>query len=469
MSNNRYRRHGEAFPDSRRLQTALAELGGESAPWTSRFLITGAAAAGLPQIQSDYPGGFCGGDHWLFDSHDRLIATINDQVQFDFVDPAPAMLSRRLTRLASSFPNTWLVVHGNRPTAVLDCLRGLSPHNGLSTLLVITGPGGFLIERLPHPAAAAARLEELGDVPIASAGEHADLPVAAAGAVLNEMMLGPAAHGDDLQSPRIVAFYSLHRPTRVKIEAGERVADLAGEIREAPAGKTRYRGRRLILVGAGALGQWASLAIALDRSVVLDVHDGDRIVELHNLARQILLVGNVGQYAKARVVATQLAAIDPEGRYSSHVQFIENAKDLGSLEVDTLLCLPDNDRVRAVTASAAWEAGIPYAQAGTSATGGQATIQTDRCCLECLLGIPFHPLPPRTGTANSCALAPDSVVASNMVLAGLLVAELRRYLAGHRPVNPQFHGTGSGGNRLTTTIGMPSCPHRRIPFVPCSS
>jgi hypothetical protein len=205
------------------------------------------------------------------------------------------------------------------------------------------------------------------------------------------------------------------------------------------------------------------MAMALDKRVKARLTDGDRTIEEHNLARQLLLVGHLNEGAKAPVVAAELARLDKAGEYHGRVAFVEKPEDVEPLDVDALLCLPDNDEVRAVTAQAAWEWGVLYAQAGTGARGGQFTIQEPgRACLGCLAGITRSPvtLPQPRSSTSGCMHAPDSVVGSNFVVPGLMLSELREALAGRKSENLQFHAAGGGGNRITWMIGDPECEHR---------
>jgi molybdopterin/thiamine biosynthesis adenylyltransferase len=195
----------------------------------------------------------------------------------------------------------------------------------------------------------------------------------------------------------------------------------------------------------------------------MDVIDGDPQVESHNLNRQILLVDGVGR-PKAPVLTRQLQQLDPAGSYRDVIRFIEQPEDLEPLEgVDALIMAPDNDAARLRGADAAWHRAVPYAVGGTGPGGGQLVIQQPgRACYRCITGRTDQPASATedAGT-NSCALgANQSIVASNMVVAGLLVSELREAMARRRSQNLRFFGGRSGnGNRLGRMTSDPKCPH----------
>jgi hypothetical protein len=164
------------------------------------------------------------------------------------------------------------------------------------------------------------------------------------------------------------------------------------------------------------------------------------------------------------VLTAELQKLDPAGIYRDVTRFVEQPEDLEPLDgVDAVIMVPDNDAARLRGADPTWRRGIPYAVGGTGVSGGQLVIQQPgRACYRCLTG-----LTDQTASAaeapgtHSCALAAnESISASNMCLAGLMVAELREVMANRRSQNLRyFGGPGGNGNRFGRVTSDPECSH----------
>jgi len=454
----RYRRQETSFSDERRSQTFIAEFGGECAGWASAFLKAGAAAAGAAKVWSDYHGSGGRARHWLLGNHDALARTVNCDVDYDYIDPG--FLREDLEGVIACHGNSWLVVHAHDPALGLEALEQLADLR-VRVVLTLAAPWGVVVERHPSPATALERLGELRELQTVPAG-HAELAMVAAGMALNEIMLAGRSIRDDLETPRTVAFYSLYRRRRIDMPPGAALEKLVRELAEPPEPAV-FSGRRITQVGAGALGNWTAIAVALDGHVTMDVIDGDPTVEAHNLNRQVLLVNGVGQ-PKAPVLTRELRGIDPAGTYRESARYVRKAADLEPLEgVDAVIMAPDNDAARLVGSDVTWHWAVPYGVGGTGATGGQLVIQQPgRACYRCVAGPSDEAVSPpdHTGGTSCIRANNESIVASNMVIAGLLVSELREALAGRRSQNLRFFGDGGGaGNRLGWMTSDPKCLH----------
>jgi len=453
----RYRRQEHSFSHERRAQTFIADLGGERAPLASAFLKAAAAAAGIARVWSDYHGSGGRGRHWLLGNHDALVETVNGDVEYDYLDPG--FLGEDLPGAIAGHQNPWVVVHANDPAAGRWALEQLADLP-VRVLLALAAPGGVVVERHPCPASALARLGGPARHRVVPAGS-AELAIAAAGVTLNEIMLAGTSVAEEPAEPRTVLFYSLHRRRRIDLPRAATWQDLVGELEETPQ-RASFCGRRIKQVGAGALGNWTSIGVALDGGVAMDVIDGDPQVEPHNLNRQVLLVHGVGR-PKAPVLTRELRALDPPGTYAACARYVERPEDIEPLDgVDAVIMAPDNNAARLVGADAAWHGGVPYAAGGTGVAGGQLVVQQPgRACFRCITGLGDEPAPEaKDAGTSSCALAAnESIVASNMVVAGLLVSELREALAGRRTQNLRFFGDGGRGNRLGRMASDPECSH----------
>lgn len=460
---DRFRRQQHAFADDARRRTAVVSLGGRANPLAARVLAAGAAAMGAAAIGSDFHDFAPPARHWILSDLPAMVARLHPDAAYGFLDPwAPAL---DWEGVVGGRTNAWAVVQMNDPAAARRALENLaSARAGVGVILALAAPGGVLVMRCPGPEEALAHLSPTGGPPetVIPPGP-ADLAIMAGGLVLNEVMVA-ASRPDPL--PRLAALYSLHRRRRVAADPEAGPGSLVAEIARPPeGGRASLAGRRLTMVGAGALGNWFALAAAFD-GPDLAIFDGDPEVEASNANRQVLVVDGVGRgRPKVDCLVETLRAMDPTGRasYRGICQYVRTAGDLGDLASrDALVCVPDNDAARLVCGDAALEAGIPAAVGGTSAVGGQAVLcRPGRACLRCVTGLggPAAPAPADEASASCSLTASDAVVASNAVVAGLLVSELREVFSGRPSANVRFVGDAPQGARLTRMLTDPPCPH----------
>ena len=458
MSESRYLRQVNAFPHERRRQTLVAELGGLQSPLTSRFLKAGAAAAGVARVAADFHG-VPDGSHWFLSGHELLVRSLNAEVGYDYLDPQAMPID---LRPLAEHANGWAVLHAANSQQLRRSLEQLRQVGlPMPVLLSLCGPGGLVIARASDAAAAEGLLA--GNDWEAGLPPNTETCMVAAGLMLNEILRGVEMMQTTPGRAEIIAGYSLHRPRRIDVPLQASLAELAGEVLQPPARRTTYTGRRFKQVGAGALGNWLGLGLALEGGVCLEIVDGDLEIEPHNLNRQLLLIDGVG-LPKAPVLAAELARLDPSGTYLHEVQFVEQAADLGRLtQFDALLLGPDNNHARLIGAEAAWRQGVLCAQGGSSAAGGQMSVhEPGRACYTCVTGVDLDAaLRQRQAGSQSCnAVADDSIVTSNMIVSGLMLAELRETLSGRRSQNLRFFGDVPGGNRLVRMASDPPCSHK---------
>ena len=459
MTSDRFLRQQHAFPEARRQTSMVAIALGDVAPDVTRFLMAGAASMGVPRVASDFHGWPDANAHWLMGEHSALVRHINEETEYVYLDPEA--YAEDLKFSAEGWQNAWLAVICNdvvRAREVVGRLAGA----GLRLLLVWVGPSGIVVDRHGDPASASARLAEVGPggkMPPATM----ELSILAAGVSLNEVMFAGQTQADDLKRPRTVAYYSLHRPRRCDMPPDASVADLVADVARPVESRAVFTGRRLELLGAGALANWTAPPIACDGGVRCHVTDGDLTIEEHNLNRQILLTHHVGR-AKAPVLADELARLDPAGEYTHTARFAKAPADLPLESVDLLIAAPDNNEARLLAGECAREAGVLFGQGGSGGTGGQLSVHAPgRACYPCLAGASSGAAPAAgaNGGGNSCwRVNADSVVSSNMVVAALLVSELRVALAGGRTQNLRFEGNSDQGNRLARMLNDAPCPHK---------
>jgi molybdopterin/thiamine biosynthesis adenylyltransferase len=443
----RYARQESWFSDQRRLDMVLAVLGGRHDPWGARGLLLMCAAAGIPQIYSDYDGASCpSGDHWLLKPHSEMVAIVNEEVRYDYIDARFPLDDLRGLVVGRLNPSVVLLI--NQPDQGREILAGLAQEQlQLPVVLLATGPGGFLVFRAVDPAEALEALLSAGSYPALHLGPSIELSLAAAAAGLHELLL------TSFDSTGLVAYYLL--ADGLRISRSPHLGNLLREIAQ-PIEQATFAGRSVIVQGAGGLGNWALLPIALQGDPQILIFDRD-VFSVSNLNRQPLATDFVGQ-PKATAVAEQLGRLNPLARMHGFCREIAEPDDLGALDEDSLvLSLPDNDAARCVALEAALRTGCLGATAAVSATHARVIIQ-QQACYQCL-GLTAD----SAGLNLSCAAEPlPSIVTQNALASAILVSEIRQALSGRQARCLRYFGeedVPSTGNRIAGHLTAPPCPH----------
>lgn len=247
-----------------------------------------------------------------------------------------------------------------------------------------------------------------------------------------------------------------------------------------------YKGKNVLIVGAGGIGNFVALNLALQGIGKIDIIDNDT-ADVHNLNRQILLYDRIDQ-RKSEVLAERVKEIDPHiesrgiyskvgvvdpGRDDAQLrkiyeterriweqkpenkrekifpqfnEFVEKwfGKDgegwvteqqLKEQDYDMIFGCLDNKFARIWLNNFAVRYGVPYIDGGTGPQSGQLSVYVPgkTKCVDCQLDL-YNLPPPR-----SCAEGPEgSVVMSNMIIGSAMVGEAIRamYDIGDAPVAP---------------------------------
>ena len=197
-----------------------------------------------------------------------------------------------------------------------------------------------------------------------------------------------------------------------------------------PQGQTRLAGKRVAVIGCGALGSHIANHLARAGVGALLLADRD-YVEYHNLPRQVLYseADAAAGLPKAVAAAQRLRQVNSEVELDPRVVDV-NADTVEELiaGADLVLDGADNFEVRYLLNEACVKHKIPWVYGGVLGTYGltAAIIPGETPCLNCLLG----PLPP-PGSAPTCetagVLGPAvAVVAALEVTEGLKLLLERR-------------------------------------------
>jgi molybdopterin/thiamine biosynthesis adenylyltransferase len=188
-------------------------------------------------------------------------------------------------------------------------------------------------------------------------------------------------------------------------------------------------GKHVLVVGAGALGNFAALGIAMQGVGRLDLMDYDE-VDSTNLNRQVLFYDAVGK-KKAEALAEKLKQISPNTDVRGIVAKLDERSDyFTENHPDLILDCVDSFAVRAVINYHAVRNQIPLVSGGTNPRSGQVSVYVPgkTSCLDCKLGVEKFLAQERSHAA--CRYAPDpSVIMTNQVVGGMMTGEAVKVLS----------------------------------------
>lgn len=184
--------------------------------------------------------------------------------------------------------------------------------------------------------------------------------------------------------------------------------------------------KKVLMIGAGALGNFFGIGVAQTNIGELYVVDDDTI-EATNLNRQILFYDSIGQ-KKAEVLSKRLKEVNPEMRIKPLVERVNESfgSRLEKIKPDLIVDCVDNLSTRAILNYFALKYNIPLISGGTDYSAGQVIVfePGKSRCLDCKLNVnkAYH----EARRARSCIHAPTaSVVITNHIIGGLMAAESR--------------------------------------------
>ncbi|MFQ6123307.1 MAG: ThiF family adenylyltransferase [Candidatus Heimdallarchaeota archaeon] len=188
---------------------------------------------------------------------------------------------------------------------------------------------------------------------------------------------------------------------------------------------------KIVMVGAGALGNYVSLGLVGLGIGALTIIDKD-VLERSNMNRQLLFTEKDIGRQKVSALAERLRE-----RNSTTVVTSINEKITGNNlaaligTCDILIDAVDNIPTRLLLSRYALIKGIPLVHGATSHNGGQMCVITRNTpCYECFTNIERHLTPSQN---QSCTALPvPSVGYVNQIIAGLMVENVRILLNPHK-------------------------------------
>jgi molybdopterin/thiamine biosynthesis adenylyltransferase len=206
----------------------------------------------------------------------------------------------------------------------------------------------------------------------------------------------------------------------------------------AVRGSRKKSSPRVLVVGAGALGNFAALGLAYSGITDITLMDHD-VVEIANLNRQIFFYEAIGR-GKAQTLAFRI-----NEKFGVSAKFVAGCFDRKTdiSGFDVVFDCVDNFETRIIISEKGKIARKVLISGGTSATAGQVIVYDPAD------GGPtpaetlgFHEIVDSRKTSHderirtSCRYIPDpSVIMTNQIIAGLMVDAYRVVLSGTAPAN----------------------------------
>lgn len=200
----------------------------------------------------------------------------------------------------------------------------------------------------------------------------------------------------------------------------------------------RWSQPRVLVVGAGALGNFAALGLAYSGVTDITFVDPD-LVEVANLNRQIFFYDAVGR-GKAKTLASRLNnMLGTNAKFQT--EYFGRGFDISGF--DFVFDCVDNFETRILISEKCRENGKFLVSGGTSATAGQVVVYDpagDGVTPAELLGlheiVGRREIEPVARVRQSCRYRPDpSVIMTNEIVAGLMVDAFRALLEGKAAEN----------------------------------
>ena len=221
--------------------------------------------------------------------------------------------------------------------------------------------------------------------------------------------------------------------------------------------QSRLQNARMLIVGAGALGNEILKNIALlgiGRTMIVDLD----IIEESNLTRSVLFrLSDTGQ-EKAAVAARSAMQINPDITVEGRSGDINYDIGLGVFsEMDIVFGALDNREARVTINAACYKLGIPFVDGAIEVTNGMVRVFTaaeDQPCYECTMSELDYQL---LNMRRSCALlSRDEILEGKVpttpttgsVIAGMQVQEAVKLLHADREL-PTLSGKGFFFNGMT--------------------
>jgi len=186
-----------------------------------------------------------------------------------------------------------------------------------------------------------------------------------------------------------------------------------------------YSDKNVLVIGAGAVGNFVCMHLALLGVDNVDVYDHDYI-EITNLNRQPLFRQSVGQN-KAEVIAKRMEEIGCSN-VNGFVEKVGEEHESEFEKYDVVFCCVDKFYSRKLINDFCVKYGVPLVYGATEAMTGSCLVYSpgDKC-ISCMVDLDALIEVERTREVSSSCVdkAESSVIIPNMVVGSLMVVEMQ--------------------------------------------
>ena len=340
----------------------------------------------------------------------------------------------------------------SKAKALENILRKINPSSrikGIETiipeyLLSIVGTPDFIIETTNSPESKKgilnyAQLRNINVISASADEDKAEMYIVNPGQEYNEALFEKYSNESQGVIPSGIIGGILTEELRKSVMplGSERIINylrysLLDDIRFSSGGEKLIRkgldDKKILVVGAGALGNFATLGAALEDVKKIDIMDFDR-VDATNLNRQILFYDSVGK-EKATALAEKIKQIVPSAEVRGLVEKLTpDSKYFEENKPDLILDCVDGFPARAIINYFAVKHGIPLVSGGTDPKSGQVVVYEPgkSACLDCKFDVEKALAEQRK--SSSCRDAPDpSVIMTNQIVGNMMVGEAIKVL-----------------------------------------
>ncbi len=220
--------------------------------------------------------------------------------------------------------------------------------------------------------------------------------------------------------------------------------------------------KRVLVIGAGSLGNFCSIGLALNNIGEITIADYD-IIEKHNLNRQILFYDSIDR-DKASELVKKLKKISSSSIIDSLEYKVDEPllhKYLKNNNIHLIISCVDNLKTRSILNRISTIYGIPLIDGGSSYSNGQLIVYKpgETACLNCQIKIDELAKKEKP-VKGGCGNVQPSVITTNMVIGSLMVGESRTLLRPDiygRPLKNQLVYNSKYPSRLAIMNFSPEC------------
>jgi len=234
----------------------------------------------------------------------------------------------------------------------------------------------------------------------------------------------------------------------------------------------RTRRARVLVVGAGALGNEVVKDLVLSGVGHVSVVDMDRVVP-SNLNRCVFFTESDAKEGrmKAVAVAEGAARLDPQAEVEPVTERIEDLGEGAFSGLDAVAGCVDNLAARVHINANAYHLGVPYVDAGTIGLMGkvQVVVPPGTACVECTLNASHYRVIERRYSCTGAGVTfvePKlaSEVTTTAVVAGVQAREVMKLVNGQRDLLLQGMFYYDGNRNVSDVLQLainPACPNHR--------